>query len=106
MKLKDIKKIEKGLKKAKKSICRFKISAIGMNKKGEVIYISSNKPRFVRKYGGIHAEEEVIKKAGPSLYKIYIIRVNKNGDKLPIEPCKKCRNLAKKYNIKIKSIES
>lgn len=104
MKFKKNQELLKAIKKAKKSVCRFKISAIGLNIKSEVIYISHNKPRFVRKSGGVHAEEEVIKKAGPSLYIIYIIRVNKKGSLLPIDPCPKCKELAKKYGVKINQI--
>ena len=104
MKFKNPAELFKAIKKANKSVCRFKISAIGINRKGEVIYTSHNKPRFVRKAGGVHAEEEVIKKAGPSLYAIYIIRVNKQGGLLPIDPCPKCKELAKKYGVKINPI--
>lgn len=92
-------------KKALQSICRYKISALGFNKKGELIFSSSNKPRFDRKGGGIHAEMEVMLKAGPGLRTILICRVNRAGDLLPIEPCNICQEKADELNIKIYSIK-
>jgi cytidine deaminase len=92
-------------KKATQSICRYKVSAIGFNKKGEIIHSSTNKPRFDRKGGGIHAEMEVMLKAGPALRTIVICRVNNAGDILPIEPCDMCQEKANELGIKIVSIK-
>lgn len=92
------------LKKAMKSICRYKMSAIGLNNKGEVIFKAMNRPRFVRYGGGVHAEMEVMLKGGPSIKQILICRVNKTGNILPIEPCPKCANKARDLGIRITSI--
>ena len=89
------------IKKAKKSHCRFKVAAIGVNGKGEVIGIKFNRYRFTRKGGGIHAEQDLIHRYGNKLKKIYICRVNKHGKQLPIEPCLSCLKIANKMRIKI-----
>lgn len=93
-------------KKALQSICRYKISAIGMNKRGEIIYSATNKPRFDRKGGGIHAEMEVMLKAGPSLKNIVICRVNNAGELLPIDPCDMCLEKASELGVRIVSIKA
>ena len=92
------------IKKAKKSTCTFKISAIGFSKKGNVLGITTNKFKLSKKMGGLHAEEALIKQFTSRLDKIIICRVGKTGDVLPIDPCEKCSKLAKKYNIKIISV--
>lgn len=92
------------VKKAGQSMCRYKISAFGLNHKNEVIYKSTNKPRFQKKRGGIHAEMEVMLKAGPSLKTIIICRVNNEGDLLPIDPCIMCEEKANELGIKIISL--
>ena len=91
--------------KACQSVCRYKISALGINKKGEVVGVSSNKPRFNRHHGGLHAEAELIRKYGSKIKTIIICRVNQNGGLLPIKPCVACDKLSKKMGIKIVSID-
>jgi len=39
------------IKKAKKSNCKYKIVAIGLNRKGDIVGFSTNVPRFKR-FGG------------------------------------------------------
>jgi cytidine deaminase len=97
--------IRKAIKKASYSQCNHKVSAIGINHRGEVIYSSFNKKRFERKGGGIHAEMDVMKKAGPSLNTIIICRVNMSGNLLPIDPCKTCHKKALELGIKIITIK-
>ena len=96
--------VEKAKKTAAKSQCRFRISALGFNKKGELISVSHNKSRYCKFGGGIHAEEDLIKNAGPSLSHIVICRINKKGSLLPIHPCERCQKIAKKHKIKIYSL--
>ena len=90
------------IKKALQSACHYKISAIGLNKDGDVIAKSMNKHRFSQKGGGIHAEMQLMKK--PGIKTIYICRVNNNGKLLPIDPCDMCKEKANELNIKILSI--
>jgi len=95
--------IDKAIRRASKSICRYKVSAIGLNKKGEIIGSSVNTIRFNRLNGGIHAEASLIGRYGSQLKTIIICRVNKTGGVLPIEPCDNCQKLANKFGIKIVS---
>lgn len=90
-----------GINKASKSQCRFKISAIGFNKKGDPIYKTFNRQRFYKKRGGIHAEMDVMKNAGPSLKYIIIYKINNGGTLRPIHPCKMCAEKANELGIKI-----
>jgi hypothetical protein len=90
--------------KAKGSICSFKVAAIGLNKKGEVVGYSVNKPRFIRKGGGIHAEMCLMARYGDNIKTIIICRLGNNYDYLPIQPCEMCKNKAKELGIKIYTI--
>lgn len=100
-------KVEKikdlAVSKARQSACRYKISAIGLNKKLEVIYSATNKPRFSKPAGGRHAEMDVFEKAGPGLKFVIIARINNKGELLPISPCKTCSEKAEELGIKILS---
>jgi len=87
-------------KKALKSVCNYKIGAIGFNRRGDYIYSSFNKPKFDRKHGSIHAEEDIMNKAR-SIKTILIGRVNAEGKFLPIHPCKRCKQAADKRGINI-----
>jgi len=98
--------IDKAIRRASKSICRYKVSAIGLNKKGEIIGSSVNTVRFNKLNGGIHAEASLIGRYGSQLKTIIICRVNKTGGILPIEPCDNCQKLANKFGIKIISVMS
>lgn len=91
--------------KAKQSSCRYKIAAIGINKKGEVIGSAINKPRFDRRFGGLHAEVNLIRQYQRKLKTIVICRVGNSGNLLPIDPCENCLELAEKLGIKIISIK-
>ncbi len=97
---KEIKQI--AIKKAKQSKCGHRVSAIGLNKNGDVIAKSTNKQRFLQKGGQIHAELQIMKK--PGIKTIYICRINPSGDPLPIDPCPTCKQKAEELDIKIISI--
>jgi tRNA(Arg) A34 adenosine deaminase TadA len=97
--------IFRAIKKASYSACRHKVSAIGFNGKGEMIYSSFNKRRFNRKGGNFHAEMNVMRVAGKALKTIIICRVNNHGNLLPIDPCKVCAEKAKELGVKIITIE-
>jgi hypothetical protein len=96
--------IERAKAKALKSVCRFKIAAIGEDDKGTVIDITVNAPRFLKKSGGRHAEMLLMHRNPKSLAKIYILRINNSGKLLPISPCKSCQKKADKLGIKIISV--
>jgi cytidine deaminase len=96
----------RAIKKAFQSDCRYKISALGFNNRGELIYTATNQKRFYYRGGGIHAEMRVMLKAGPALKTVVICRVNKRGDLLPIEPCPVCQKKAEELGVRIVSIEN
>ncbi len=92
------------IKKAKQSSCRFKVSAIGFNRKGDLIGTAVNQHRISKPGCSIHAEIALIKKIGRSLKTIIICKTNKTGGILPIHPCRTCASIALRYNIDIKTI--
>ena len=96
--------IERAKAKALKSVCRFKIAAIGEDDNGTVIDITVNAPRFLKKSGGLHAEMLLMHRNPKSLAKIYILRINNSGKLLPISPCESCQKKADKLGIKIISV--
>jgi len=95
---------ERLIRKALKSWCEFKIAAIGLSARGNTLAIACNKPRFCRVGGGVHAEMAVMLSAPRNLKTILLVRVNKNGDLMPIKPCAACARKARERNIKIISI--
>jgi len=96
---------EIAINKAKTSPCRYKISAVGFDKKGKVVGICTNNHRFVKYGGGIHAERRLISRYGDLIKTILICRVGNSGELLPIHPCKTCQKIADKYSIKIISVK-
>lgn len=96
--------IKQAVNKALQSSCTYKVSAIGLNKKGEVTYKAFNKSRFMKFGGGIHAEMEVMLKGGPGIRTIIICRVGNSGDILPIHPCTVCKTKANELGIRILSV--
>jgi cytidine deaminase len=93
------------VKKACQSHCTHRVSAIGINKKGEVISSTTNKHRFLYKGGGLHAEMSIMRDSPPSLKTIVICRVSRTGNILPIHPCSVCQEKANELGIKIITIE-
>ena len=94
------------IRKALKSACRFKIAAMGVNHRGEVVGVTFNSPRFCRYGGGNHAEIMLMKRYGRHLETIYICRVSRTGKLLPIVACGNCKKKAEELGIKIISIEN
>ena len=93
------------LKKATLSLCRYKVSAVGITSRGNILGYSFNKPRLQKKYGDLHAEMDLIHRYGEKISTIIICRVNDKGTHLlPIEPCEKCAKVAEKLGIKIISL--
>jgi len=97
--------IKLAVKKAQQSNCQFKISAVGINHRGEVIGSAINRQRFFHRGGGVHAEMYLMKHLGPGLKTIIICRVNRSGKMLPIHPCGICARKAEELGIKILTIE-
>jgi cytidine deaminase len=96
---------EIGKQKCLQSICKFRVSAIGLNKDGQIVARAMNIPRFRHKGGGIHAEMQLFKLAKQKGIKtILICRTSKRGKISPINPCPACKKIAEKLNIKIVSL--
>jgi deoxycytidylate deaminase len=90
-----------GINKAKQSACRYRISAIGIDKCGDVIGVKSNKPRFEKFHGSIHAELNLMSRYGRKLKTIIICRINRDNQLVDIDPCPVCSAKAKDLGIKI-----
>lgn len=101
----NIANIQRYIKKASKSVCRFKILAIGFDKKGDCIGNSTNYPRMLKTMGGLHAEINLIRRYGNAIKKIVILRVGHSGNLLPIKPCINCEKVMNKLGIKLFTID-
>ena len=97
---------KKMIRKAKQSICKFRVSAAGFNSSGECVASAVNRPRFSHKGGGIHAEQELFVIARrKGIVKILICRIGTGGAFVPIDPCERCSKIAEKLGIKIETIK-
>lgn len=97
--------IEKAIKKAEQSTCKMKVAALGFNRDGACVSAKTNKPRFKRKGGGMHAERLVMAEAKTKgVIKIVICRIGKGSEIRPINPCPICQGIADKLGIKIETI--
>ena len=93
------------IKVAQRSTCKHKVSAIGFDRKGNIIGYSHNIPRFCKYGGGLHAEMRLMSKYGQKLKSIVICRTNVSGDLKPIKPCNACSSKAFDLGIKILTIK-
>lgn len=91
------------VRKALTSICRHKVAAAGVDNRGRVIAMSTNRPRYSTPQGGWHAEELLLYRTPLSLARIVIVRVNRSGKQLAISPCRKCARLAAKRGVTIEA---
>lgn len=96
--------IERLKRKAATSSCRYRIAAIGLDFRGNVISLYTNIPRFPRRGGGIHAEMLVMRNSPKSLKTIIIIRIGNSGIVRPINPCRACAKKARELGITIRTI--
>lgn len=95
---------DQAIKKAQKSSCRHKVVAVGFSKRGDYVGTCTNLPRFCKEGGSIHAEANLIRTYGKRIRDIYIMRVGRSGQLLPIEACENCSKIAEKNGIKIHSV--
>ena len=96
---------DRARKKAAQSNCKFFVAAFGFNKSGVVVIAKTNRPRFNRYGGGLHAERLVMQQAKKrGVVRIMICRVGKAGTLLPIEPCETCQKIANKLGIEINTV--
>lgn len=83
--------------------CRYRVVAIGIDHYGKFIGISTNSPRLSTR--SWHAEERLIHKSPNQLSTILLARFGASGRLLPIDPCVKCSEMARKRGIKIMRLE-
>lgn len=102
-------------RKASRSDCTYKVSAVCFDKKGNILGHITNKHSnwdVVRRTGtgrsgtAKHAERLLISKYGKNIKTIVIARVGHGGKLRKIDPCPVCQKVAKKYGIRIMSIEA
>lgn len=93
--------IRRAMNKAEKSPIKYRVAAIGFNKKGEVLGMSHN-TKGIHLERQFHAEERLMSRY-PDLTKIVIIRIGLSGELRPIDPCDVCAKMAKKRGVKIES---
>jgi cytidine deaminase len=91
--------IKRAIKKASKSPIKYRVAAIGFNKKGEVLGIVQN-TTGIHLERQFHAEERLMTRY-TDLRKILILRIGIGGKLRPIHPCNVCAKMAEKRGIKI-----
>lgn len=87
--------IERARRKAKCTPCKYKVAAIGFDARGNHIATVTNKPRFSRPGGSIHAEMNLM-----SNYRVKTIHILRSNGKR-IDPCPACAAKAEELGIKI-----
>ena len=96
-------------KKAEQSPSKTRVSAIAFDRNGDFIAQAFNTLPIdgvrLNKGAGIHAEAKLMRKYGTLVKTIIISRIGRGGAWLPIQPCEKCQELARKLGIKIVPIE-
>jgi tRNA(Arg) A34 adenosine deaminase TadA len=92
------------IKKATQSYCRFRVSAIALDKNGKVLATAVNRPRLDKLGGGSHAEIEVLRKAGRRIKTIIICRIGNTGLLRAIHCCENCLRVLNKLGIRVYSI--
>lgn len=96
-------------RKACKSVSKYKISAVAIDHKGDILGISSNSYSVFgidlsNKYMGQHAERVLMERYKSNIKTILLIRFGKSGIPRPIGPCKECQERADELGIKIISL--
>lgn len=93
---------------------RQELTAIAYDKRGRIISIGTNsyvlthplQARYARKSGSpdavyIHAEIDAIVRArGKPIHRIFVSRMDGNGNYVMAKPCKACQLAIKDFNIK------
>lgn len=82
--------------------CQHRVVAAGIDFRGRIIGLATNRPRLQNR--GWHAEEWLLYRSPRSLSRILLVRVNKVGELLPIEPCAHCAKLANRRGVVIEAL--
>lgn len=84
--------------------CKYNVAAICFDSRGSFLGIAYNSPRLPKEGGGLHAEISALRKFGPNIKSIILIRTTTNGKLRPIHPCEACSKVLAKNKITIVSI--
>lgn len=98
-------KVQRLIKKAQQSICKYKVAAMGFDHRGRCLGMMCNAPRYSREGGSLHAELRLMRRYRNQLKSIIIVRTNNKGDLKPITPCNVCSAVAEILGITIRSIQ-
>lgn len=100
--------------KASHSPCTYKVSAIGLDSKGDILGHVTNshsknwnvleKENVGRAGTAEHAERRILARYKDLVKTIIICRVGRSGELRPIDPCPACQKVANKYGAKIISV--
>lgn len=95
--------------KAQQSPSKYRISAIALDKKGDVLGTASNTYskygiEMSNKFMGVHAERKLMERYKGNIKTIIIMRIGRSGKVLPVDPCRVCLSIANKMGIKIISV--
>lgn len=96
--------IEKAIKLAEKSRCRYRHACIVV-RDGRIVSEATNKkvgdPSVAWRCSHIHAEAAAIISAGTyaSGSTVYVARINAYGEPVSSEPCKRCKSLLARYGV-------
>ena len=102
-------------KKAKHSPCTYRLAAVAISKKGNILGHCTNnhskwqvleKTPIGRAGTAQHCERLLIQKYGQRIHTIIICRIGRSGEIRPIDPCPACAKLANKYGITIKTVQA
>ena len=97
--------LERMRKKALKSRSKFLICAVAFSKKNSILGINFSRPSSNRHCLANHAETGLILSIGGNkIDRILVCRVGRQGNCLPIDPCKGCQNIADRFKIKIETV--
>ena len=95
-------------KKAAQSKSKYRISAMGFDKRGEFIAQAFNglpQDGVIGPGSGRHAEAILMTKYGDLLKTIVISRIGHSGEWRPIKPCQNCKKMADKLGVKLITID-
>jgi cytidine deaminase len=97
--------IERAIRKAQCNRCRYHVAAICYDERGRMLGIITNRPRFSKEGGSLHAEIHALIRFYPRLKEVVILRCsNKTGVLLPIHPCKTCKKTLEECGISIYTV--
>ena len=93
--------LKRAIRKGKKVPLKYRIVAVGFNKKGEFLSVATNRARFSKKSGGLHAEINMLLRHGKDLHSLFLLRVSRKGELLPIDSCACCKGVLAEHKVRV-----